>query len=121
MKYFTEQHEWVDVDGDTATIGISEHAAAELGDITFIELPEMGAALDKGEALGVIESVKAAADIYSPVAGIVSAVNEALEDEPELVNNSAEVDGWICKLEGVDASGVDALMTTEAYTAFLQE
>lgn len=121
MKYFTNQHEWIDIDGDTATVGISEHAANELGDITFIELPEIGVTLTAGDALGVIESVKAAADVYSPISGTVAAVNETLEDEPELVNNSAETDGWICKLEDIDTSGLDSLMTVEAYAAFLQE
>ncbi len=121
MKYYTQQHEWVEVQGGTAKVGISVHAAQELGDITFIELPEMGADLGQGDALGVVESVKAAADVYSPVSGKVFAVNEELEDSPEIVNESAEDKGWICELDGVDEAQLSSLMDEAAYAEFIKE
>ena len=119
MKYFTKEHEWVELAGDVATLGISIHAAEELGDITFVELPEEGASFSKGETISVVESVKAASDIYSPVNGTVSAVNEELEDSPEIVNESAEEKGWICKISGVDAADLEGYMSAEQYKAFL--
>lgn len=119
MKYYSEEHEWVEVKGDVAVIGISEHAAEELGDITFVELPEVGASFKSGDTLGVIESVKAAADVYAPVSGEVVEVNEKLEDSPELINESAEEDGWICKMKNFDVSEVNALMNEGEYQEFL--
>ena len=121
MKRYTEDHEWVEIDGDTATIGISKHAADELGDITFVELPPMGEKVAKGDVLNAIESVKAASDIYSPVGGTVEVINEELETAPELVNDSAEDKGWICKLSGIDTAGIEDLMDPEAYQAFIQD
>ena len=120
MKYFSKEHEWVEIDGTTATIGISVHAAEELGDITFVELPDDGGDYDKGSVISVVESVKAASDIYSPVTGTVSAVNDELDDSPELINEDAEGKGWICKLSGVDASAVEGLMNPDQYKEFLQ-
>jgi glycine cleavage system H protein len=119
--YFTKEHEWVKIDGTQATVGISEHAAHELGDITFVELPQMGKVVKQFETLAGIESVKAASDIYSPISGKVSQVNDKLEDAPELVNESAEDAGWICKLEVADITAeLGALMDSAAYAEFLK-
>lgn len=118
--YFTKEHEWVKIDGTRATVGISEHAAHELGDITFVELPQMGKVVKQFDTLAGIESVKAASDIYSPVSGKVAQVNDKLEDAPELVNESAEDAGWICKLEVSDAAELGALMDAAAYAEFLK-
>ncbi len=117
MKYFTKEHEWLEVNGSSATVGITKHAAKELGDITFVELPEIGNEYSAGEVFSVVESVKAASDIYSPVSGTVSEVNSELEDSPEIVNQDAEGKGWICKFSdvNVDTSG---LMDAAAYQKF---
>ena len=120
MKYFTEDHEWIQIDGKEAIMGITQHAAKELGDITYVELPEEGNELIVGDQLGVVESVKAASDIYSPLSGTVVAVNEALEDTPELVNESAEERGWICKLTDFDESELDDLMKISGYEKYLK-
>ena len=119
-KFFTKEHEWVEIDGNQATVGISEHAAHELGDITYVELPPRGKSVKQFDTLAGIESVKAASDIYSPVSGKVVQVNEKLEEKPELVNESAEDAGWICKLEAVDAAEVGSLMDAAAYAEFLK-
>ena len=119
-KYFTKEHEWVEIAGTVATVGISEHAAHELGDITFVEVPQMGKTVKQFDTLAGIESVKAASDIYAPVSGKVSQVNDKLEDAPELVNESAEDAGWICKLEGVNPAELSALMDAAAYAEFLK-
>lgn len=120
MKLFTEEHEWVEFDGDVATVGITGHAQDQLGDITFVELPEVGRALEKGEAFAVVESVKAASDVYAPFAGEVVEANAALEDKPELVNEAAEGDGWFAKIRVADAAASQAgLMDKAAYDAFL--
>ena len=118
MRYYTEQHEWVEHADGTATLGITGYAANELGDITFVELPEVGDSFEKGSVLCVIESVKAASDVYAPVNGEVAEVNSELEDQPELINSSAEEKGWLCKLKGVDPSMVEGLMSAEAYKSF---
>jgi glycine cleavage system H protein len=117
---FNKSHEWVKLDADTAVIGISAHAQDSLGDITFVELPQKGDTLSQGEEFGVIESVKAANDLYAPVSGTVEEVNTALEDTPELVNTSPYEDGWLVKLTGVDAAELDALMDASAYETFLE-
>jgi glycine cleavage system H protein len=119
MKYYSKEHEWVEISGDVATIGISKHAADELGDITFVELPEDGADFTKGSVFSVVESVKAASDIYSPVNGKVCEINEELEDSPELVNDDAEGKGWICKMTGVSEADISGSMNEEQYKAFL--
>jgi glycine cleavage system H protein len=119
-KFFTKEHEWVEIDGSQATVGISEHAAHELGDITYVELPQMGKSVKQFDTLAGIESVKAASDIYAPVSGKVVQVNEKLEEQPELVNESAEDAGWICKLEAVDAAELGSLMDAAAYAEFLK-
>lgn len=121
MEYFfTKEHEWVKVSGTTATVGISNHAAHELGDVTFVELPQVGKTVKQFETLAAIESVKAASDIYAPVSGKVTAVNETLETTPEVVNESAEESGWICVIEVADTAELKNLMNRAAYDAYLQ-
>lgn len=119
--YYTKDHEWLKVNGDEATMGISDHAQEALGDITFVDLPKVGKVVKAHDSLLVVESVKAASDVYAPVAGTVSAINEALGATPELINQSAQGDGWICKLKPFDASAVGSLMTADQYEAFLAE
>ena len=115
---YTKSHEWVLDNGDgTVTLGITDHAQQALGDVVFVELPEVGQELASGEEFGVIESVKAASDLYAPVGGEVVAVNESLEDAPETVNESPYEDGWIAKLKLSDADALAALLDAEAYGA----
>ena len=121
MRYYTEQHEWVEYSGGSVTIGITAYAANELGDITFVELPEAGDTFEKGGVLCVIESVKAASDVYAPVKGEVDEVNSDLEDQPELINESPEEKGWLCKLKNADESMLEGLMTAESYKSFIGE
>lgn len=118
--YFSKEHEWVKVSGTTATVGISDHAAHELGDITFVELPQVGKTVKQFATLAAIESVKAASDIFAPVSGKVIAVNETLDTTPEVVNESAEESGWICVLEMSDPSEVQNLMKRSEYDEFLK-
>ena len=119
LKY-TKSHEWVLNNGDgTVTIGITDHAQDLLGDMVFIEVPEVGLAVKAEEACAVVESVKAASDIYAPLTGEISAVNEALEDAPELVNQDAFGDGWIMKMKIVDDTVLDTLMDADNYENFL--
>jgi glycine cleavage system H protein len=120
MKYYTESHEWVMVENEEAIIGISEYAAEELGDITYVELPTEDDDVIVGDNLGVIESVKAASDVYSPVTGTVVEVNSDLEDNPGLINESPEEAGWICRLSNIDVTDLDQLMTPDAYAKFLK-
>ena len=117
-RYFTEDHEWIDVDGDTATVGITDYAQGQLGDIVFVEVPDAGRSLDKGGEAAVVESVKAASDVYSPVSGTVTEGNPALEEDPALVNTAPEGDGWFFKLTISDAGELDGLMDEAAYKAF---
>ena len=119
-RYFTKDHEWIAIDGDTATVGITEFAQGQLGDITFVELPAEGATLGKGDSVAVVDSVKAASDVYSPVGGTVSGVNAALADNPELVNSAAEGDGWLWRMTLSDATEHEALMDEPAYRAFVE-
>lgn len=118
-RYFTEDHEWVDVDGDIATVGITDYAQGQLGDVVFVELPGEGRELTKGDDAAVVESVKAASDVYAPVSGTVLEANPDLEAEPALVNSSPEEDGWFFRLTLSDASELDDLMDEEAYKAFV--
>ena len=118
-RYFTKDHEWLAIDGDTATVGITDYAQGQLGDITFVELPAEGATLGKGDSVAVVDSVKAASDVYSPVGGTVSATNAALADQPELVNSAAEGDGWLWRMALSDPSELEALMDEAAYRAFV--
>ena len=117
--YFTEDHEWIRVDGDEAVVGITEYAQEQLGDIVFVELPEAGRKVAKGDAVIVVESVKAASDVYAPVAGEVTAVNDTLEGEPGLINDAAQSDGWLMKLKLDDASQFEGLMDEAAYKAMV--
>jgi glycine cleavage system H protein len=113
-RRYSKTHEWITVDGKTATVGISDFAQAQLGDVVFLDLPKPGRKLSHGEAFGVIESVKAASDLYSPVSGTVSAVNEKLSTNPELVNSDPYGDGWILKVDLAEAAPSD-LMDEETY------
>ena len=116
--YYTEDHEWIRVDGDTGTIGISEYAAKQLGDVVYVELPDVGKSLDKGDEAAVVESVKAASEVYAPVGGEVTETNETLEDAPETVNAGAEGDGWFLKIKIADAGELDGLMDADKYKAY---
>jgi glycine cleavage system H protein len=116
---FTKDHEWVSLDGDIATVGISAHAAEALGDVVFVETPEVGKTVSKGDSFAVVESVKAASDVYAPVSGEVVEANGALADAPETVNASPEGEGWFAKIKVSDASELDGLMDKAAYDAFL--
>jgi len=119
MKRFSEEHQWVEYDGRQATIGITAYAAEELGEITFVELPDLGGAVSQGEPLCVVESTKAASDVFAPVGGTVVAVNELLEKTPALVNDSPETKAWICRLEEVDEADLENLMTEARYDSLL--
>ncbi len=120
VKY-SKEHEWISVDGDVATIGITQHAAEQLGDLVFIELPEIGKTVAPGDEAAVVESVKAASEVYAPLSGEVVEVNSDLEGEPGKVNESPEADGWFLKLKLSDASELDGLMDEAAYKAFVEE
>ena len=119
-KKYTEDHEWVHMEGDIATVGITNHAQESLGDIVFIDLPAVGKVVKAKDELCVIESVKAASDIYSPVDGEVSEINEKLSDEAALVNKDAENDGWIFKIKVSNSEQYQSLMSLEQYLAFLE-
>ena len=118
-RYFTQDHEWIDVDGDTGTVGITDYAQGQLGDITFVELPAIGAVLKKGDAPCVVDSVKAASDVYAPVSGAVIDANGALEGEPELVNSDPEAGGWLFRVKLADKAELDGLMDKAAYDEFV--
>ncbi|WP_169567815.1 glycine cleavage system protein GcvH [Sneathiella limimaris] len=119
IKY-TKDHEWVTVDGDVATIGISVYAQEQLGDVVFVEVPEMDQSLGKSDSLAVVESVKAASDVYTPVSGEVVEVNSELEDNPSLVNEDAEGSGWFAKLKISDAGELDELMSADEYKEYVE-
>jgi len=116
--YYTEDHEWIRVDGDIGTMGISAYAAKALGDVVFVELPDVGAEFGKGDDAAVVESVKAASDVYAPVGGEVTEVNSALEDAPETVNASPDGEGWFLKLKIADADELSSLMDEAKYKAY---
>ncbi len=118
-KRYTKDHEWVALDGETATIGISEYAQSQLGDVVFVELPEIGKGLTKGGEAAVVESVKAASDVYAPLSGEVIAVNDTLESAPGTVNEDAEGRGWFLRLKVQNAAEMSELMTADQYKAFL--
>jgi glycine cleavage system H protein len=120
-RYFTEDHEWIDVDGDVGTVGISDYAQGQLGDIVFVDVPEEGKELGKGDEAAVVESVKAASDVYSPASGTVIEGNAALADDPSLVNSDPEGDGWFYKLTLSDPSELEALMDESAYESFVSK
>ena len=115
---FTEDHEWVAVDGDVATVGITKYAAEALGDVVFVEVPEVGASFAKGDDMAVVESVKAASDVYAPISGEVTEANGALADAPETVNAYPEGAGWFAKLKVANTSELDGLMDAAAYKTF---
>jgi glycine cleavage system H protein len=118
-RYFTKEHEWIEVDGDTATVGITDYAQGQLGDVVFVEVPEAGRSLTQGGEAAVVESVKAASDVYAPVSGEVTEGNAALADTPDLVNTAPEGEGWFFKLRLADPSQLDALMDEAAYKDFV--
>jgi glycine cleavage system H protein len=118
-RYFTKDHEWIEVEGDTGTVGITDYAQSQLGDITFVDVPETGRTVTKGEAPCVVDSVKAASDVYAPVSGTVTDGNEALADQPELVNSDAESGGWLFRLTLSDPGELDGLMDKAAYDEYV--
>jgi len=118
---YADSHEWVRVEGDIATVGISDHAQALLGDLVYVELPEVGASIDASDEAGVVESVKAASDVYCPISGTIMEINGALEDSPELINSSPYADGWLFKVKLNDLEEVAGLMTAEDYEDAIEE
>ena len=120
LKY-SEEHEWIDVEGDVATIGISDFAQEQLGDVVFVELPEVGNEISAGDQVAVVESVKAASEVYSPVTGEVVEINEGLVDDPSGVNGDAEGEGWFFKVKLSDPSELEELMDAKAYKEFVKE
>ena len=114
-RRYLESHEWVEADADPARVGITDFAHDELGDVVFVELPDEGDDVAAGEAFGVVESIKAVSDLYAPASGTVSAVNDRLAEEPELVNEDPYGEGWMIEVEGVDAAELEELLTAEAY------
>lgn len=121
MRYYTDEHEWIDVEGDIATVGITEYAQGQLGDIVFVELPEVGAMIEQGKDAAVVESVKAASDVYAPITGEITDVNPALEEDPSLVNSSPEDGGWFFKMTIAAEAELDALMDEDGYKAFIED
>jgi glycine cleavage system H protein len=119
-KRYTKEHEWVTLDGDIATIGITDHAQEQLGDVVFVELPELGREVAVGEACAVVESVKAASDIYAPLAGKVVETNAEITEDPALVNSGAEGEGWFLRLEIEDTAAFAALMDEDAYNEYVE-
>jgi glycine cleavage system H protein len=119
-SYFTKEHEWVKVKEGVASVGITEYAAHQLGDVTFVELPKVGKSVKQFEVLAAIESVKAASDIYAPVSGKVTQVNEALDERPEIVNEAAEDAGWMALIEMADPAELQKLMTRDQYDEYVR-
>ena len=119
QRYFTEDHEWLEVGGDTATVGITEQACEQIGDLVFVDLPEIGTRASKGDGVAVVESIKAASDIYMPVDGEITEVNKPMGDDPTVLSNAPEGAGWIWKMKISDLSQLESLMDAEAYQAFL--
>lgn len=120
-RYFTKDHEWIAVEGAEATVGITDYAQSQLGDITFVELPGEGSEVGKGDSASVVDSVKAASDVYAPVSGKVTVANAALEDQPELVNSDPEDEGWLWKMTLSDTAELEGLMDEAAYQAYVAE
>ncbi len=120
MRYYTDEHEWIEVEGDVATVGITDYAQGQLGDIVFVELPEAGAMIEQGKDAAVVESVKAASDVYAPITGEVIEVNPALEEDPALVNSAPEDGGWFFKMTIADPGELDKLMDEDGYKAFVE-
>ena len=120
-KKFTKEHEWIEASGGGWRVGITDYAQEQLGDVVAVELPEVGDSLKAGDECGVIESVKAASDIFCPIDGEVTAINGALEDDPALLNSSAEGDGWLWEMTAASAADIDALMDADAYAKFVED
>ncbi len=120
LKY-TREHEWVSIDGSVATIGITDHAQEQLGDVVFVELPSVGDRVEKADAFGVVESTKAVSDVYAPLSGEVAEVNDDLPDNPELINEDPYGDGWMVKITLGDKADLDDLMTADEYRKFIEE
>jgi len=120
LKY-TREHEWVSIDGSVATIGITDHAQEQLGDVVFVELPAVGDRVEKADAFGVVESTKAVSDVYAPISGEVAEVNDDLPDNPELINEDPYGDGWMVKVTIGDKADLDDLMTADEYRKFIEE
>ncbi|MET0589457.1 MAG: glycine cleavage system protein GcvH [Novosphingobium sp.] len=118
-RYFTKDHEWIDVDGDSGTVGITNYAQGQLGDITYVELPPAGQEVTQGDSVSVVDSVKAASDVYTPVSGTVTEANGALEGEPELVNSDAEARGWLFRLTLSDTDELSGLLDKAAYDEYV--
>ncbi len=118
--YFTTDHEWVRIDGDIATVGISDYAQSQLGDVVYVELPEIGKTLAKGDEAAVVESVKAASEVFAPISGVVDAINAAIVEEPAKINDAPETDGWFIRLLVADKGELAGLMDEAAYKAFLE-
>ncbi len=116
---YTKEHEWVSIDGDTATVGITDHAQNQLGDVVFVELPQVGVRTQSMQSFGTVESVKAVSDVYAPLTGQVTAINETLVDAPEKLNESPHGDGWLIKIQIEDKTEIENLMTAEAYQAYI--
>ncbi|HEX2940671.1 MAG TPA: glycine cleavage system protein GcvH [Rhodopila sp.] len=119
-KRYTKDHEWVTLDGDIATVGITDHAQEQLGDLVHVELPDLERTVAEGEACAVVESVKAASDVYSPLAGKIVEVNETIVEDPSIVNSDAEGEGWFFRIELDDTDSFEALMDQDAYEEFLE-
>jgi len=119
-KYFTEDHEWIAIEGDIGTVGITKYAAEALGDVVFVEVPDVGASFGQGDDMAVVESVKAASDVYAPIGGEITAANDALADAPETVNEDPEGAGWFCKIKVEDAGALDKLMDEAKYKTFCE-
>ena len=117
---YTDEHEWITMDGDIATVGISQYAQEQLGDVVYVEMPEVGTKVEPGAQMAVVESVKAASEVYAPVAGEIAEVNAALVERPEMVNEDAEGGAWFVKLKGVDAEAVAGLMDADAYRTYVE-
>ncbi len=120
MKFYTKTHEWVEIDGNKAKMGITDHAQDALGDVVYVDLPDIGKEVKKGDAVMSVESVKAASDVYSPISGKVVEVNEVLRDKPELINEDAEGKGWILVLESSDEPDTSDLLSEEEYKKMIQ-
>lgn len=118
--YFTKDHEWVRLEGDSAVVGITDYAQSQLGDVVYVELPEVGKTFAKGDEAAVVESVKAASDVYAPVSGLVIAVNSKLPDTPATINEAAESDGWFMKLTLTEPDELQGLLDEAAYRAFVE-
>ena len=119
--HYTKEHEWVRVEGDLATVGITDHAQQAMGEITYVDPPAVGTQVKQFDDLGAIDSAKAASDIYAPLSGVVAEVNGELDETPEKINADPYGEGWICKLKGIDAGGLDKLLTAEEYRKLLEE